>query len=72
MTIGCRKTKCIQCVVMGAVVLGMIFLTAGCGFSNYVKEAPTEEQVEAELEERYGEEFRVITKEKLKAVRNYV
>lgn len=70
MTISCRKTKCIQCVVMGAVVLGMIFLTAGCGFSNYVKEAPTEEQVEAELEERYGEEFRVITKEKLKAVRD--
>ncbi len=63
------KRKCIRCVTIGSVLLGLVLLLAGCWST---EEPPTASEVEGYLRDIYGEEFHVIEQESLPAHLNYV
>lgn len=62
------KRKCIRCVAIGSILLGMVLLMAGCWST---KEPPTDDEVEGYLRDRYGEKFKVIEQKKMRGDGKY-
>lgn len=58
-------------ILLGFIMFAISFYCTGCGYLNFLEPASTKKQVEARLEERYGEKFCVASTEKLQSTERH-